>query len=158
DGDTRGDAQVVAAVPSDATALVVRATGGPSAGFVAAWASLTDRGEALSIAGIDDSGAPRGPATELARTDDDVTWVDVVATPHGAICVWAEETRGGSANVLAVALEPDGKMRGVPARVARGVAGWQVTPAGEGAGLALVFAGPEPKKGGKRARAGTLEW
>jgi hypothetical protein len=159
-GDTRGDPRVVAPIATDATALVVRATGGAGAGFVAAWTSLTERGEALSVLGIDDAGAARGARgapTELARSTDDIVWVDVVPTTRGAICVWAEETRTGDANVLAVALEPDGRMRGVPARVARGITGWQVTAAGQGAGLALVSASGDPPKKAPVA-SGTLSW
>ena len=171
DGDTRGDAQVVASMTAEATALVLRATGGPGAGFVAAWTSLTERGEALAVVGIDDAGAPRGTPTELARTLDDIVWVDIVPTPRGALCVWAEETRGGDANVLAVALDPDGKMRGVPSRVARGVMGWQTAATGQGAALALVLTArltPPPERAPQQGaaepqkktalRAGTLSW
>jgi hypothetical protein len=157
DGNTRGDARVVAPVTVDVTALAVRPTRGTGAGFVAAWTSLTERGEALSIAGIDDAGAPRGAVTELSRTTDDIVWFEVLPTPKGAVAVWAEETRGGDANVLSVAIEPDGHMRGVPVRVARGVLGWQVTAAGDGLGLALVMTSGEPTKKGA-VRAGTLSW
>ena len=59
-------------------------------------------------------------------------------TSRGALCVWVEETRGGSADVFAVGVERDGSLRGVPARLMRGVTSWQVTPTASGAGLALV--------------------
>ena len=155
DGDTRGDARVVAPTTADATTLVLRPTGGSAAGFLAAWTALTDRGEALTVVGIGDDGVPRGAPTELARSVDDVVWVDVVPTPRGAICVWAEETRGGDANVLAVALDPDGKMRGVPSRIARNVTGWQVTATRDGAALALVSLDAAGKK---KAHGGALTW
>ncbi len=157
DGSTRGDAHVISPVTTDVTALAVRPTRGAGAGFVAAWTSLTERGESLSIAGIDDAGAPRGSVTELSRTTDDIVWFEVVPTSRGAVAVWAEETRGGDANVLAVGIEPDGRMRGVPVRVSRGVLGWQVTAAGDGLGLALVMTSGEPVKKGT-TRAGTLSW
>ncbi len=168
DGAARGDPHVVAPVSADVTALAVRATRGAGAGFCAVWTSLTERGEALSVAGIDDAGAARGPASELSRTMDDIVWFDAVPTPKGAVVVWAEETRGGEANVLSVALDPDGKMRGVPVRVARNVLGWQIAPAGDGVGLALVMATADAPKARKPAprggpasatpRSGTLSW
>ncbi len=157
DGETRGDAHVVAPVSADVTALAVKPTHGTGAGFLAAWTSLTERGEALTIVGIDDAGAPRGAATELARTPDDIVWFDILPCAKGAVVVWAEETRGGDANVLSVGIEPDGRMRGVPVRIARGVLGWQVAAAGDALGLAVVMTTGEPQKKGS-ARAGSLSW
>jgi hypothetical protein len=155
DGAPSGEARTVAPVQGEASALVVRATGGATPGFVAAWTSLVDRAEALMLAGIADDGQPRAEhPTELARTSNHIVWVEVVPTPRGGVCVWAEETRGGDANVLAAALDPDGRMRGVPARVARSVTGWQATAAGDGVGLALVS--PDPNA--KNAKGGTLSW
>ncbi len=97
-------------------------------------------------------------------------WAEVVPTARGAVCVWAEETAAGEANILAADLDPDGKPRGMPVRVARGVSGWAVVPAQDGVGLALVTAGagragdspsPHPqlaKDSGNRAVAGALAW
>ena len=160
EGDTRGDAHVVSTAAPEASTLIVRPTGGNGAGFVAAWTALTDRGEALSIVGIGDDGVARNTPIELAHSADDVVWMDIVPTPRGAVCVWAEETRGADANILAVALDPDGKMRGVPSRVARGVTGWQVASVGTGLGLALVTpeAGSSHDSSAKRHRGGALSW
>jgi hypothetical protein len=159
-GDARSEARVVAPVPTDATMLVVRPTGGPKAGFVAAWTSLTDRGEALAVAGITDDGRGRGDPTELARTSDDIVWIEVVPTSRGAVAIWAEQARGADASLLAAALGPDGAMRGLPARVARGVKGWQVVPLPDGIGLALVTRAPATtpapsEKPERRATRGT---
>jgi len=156
-GEARSDACVVASVTTDATMLVVRPSGGPKPGFVAAWTYLTERGEALAVAGIADDGRGRGDATELARTSDDIVWIEVVPTPRGALALWAEQVRGGDASIVAAALGPDGAMRGLPAKVARGVKGWQVVPLPDGVGLALVTAGPlEAGGAGKRGQAGKL--
>ena len=141
-GDTRSEARVVAPVTTDATMLVVRPSGGPKAGFVAAWTYLTDRGEALAVVGINDDGRGRGDAIELTRTTDDIVWIDVVPTSRGALALWAEQTHGGDANLVAAALGPDGAMRGLPAKIARGVKGWQIVPMPDGVGLALVTGGP----------------
>ena len=160
-GTLRGDPKVIAPIATDATMLVVRPTGGAKPGFVAAWTSLTDRGEALSVVGVGDDGKARVEPTELARTTDDIVWVELVPTPRGALAVWAEQTHTGDVNILAAALGTDGAMRGVPSRVARGVRGWQVTPLGDGAALSLVAAStatPTAKgdKGG--ARGSVVSW
>jgi len=137
-GDGRGDAKVAATIATDATMLTVRPTGGPKPGFVAAWTSLSDRGVLLSVVGLTDDGRARGAPIELARTSDDIVWLDAVPTSRGALVLWAEQTKGGDANILAATLGPDGVVRGLPARIARTVKGWQAVASGDGVGLALV--------------------
>lgn len=160
DGEPRGGERTVVAVPVDTTSLVVGALRGPAPGFVLAWTALTDRGEALWAAVVGDDGVPRGKAIELARTADDIVWVDVVPTDLGAVCLWAEETRGGDANVIAAALDTDGKVRGAPASVARGVTGWHAVEAPGGLAVALVTPARAPKGGGVPAgtRGGALSF
>jgi hypothetical protein len=138
DGDVRDDARVIAKVPSDATMLTLFPSGGDNPGFIAAWSYLTDRGEALATVAVHDDGRPRGTPIELERTGDDIVWVSVVPTSKGAVALWAEQTHDGDANILGVALASDGAMRGLPARIAHGVTGWQVVSAPYGAALALV--------------------
>jgi hypothetical protein len=137
-GDGRGDSKVVAPVATDATMLTIRPTGGPKPGFLTAWTSLTDRGVVLSAVGVTDDGRARGTPIELARTNDDIVWLDSVPTSRGALVVWAEQSKGGDANILAATLGPDGAVRGLPARIARGVKGWQAVAGSDGLGLALV--------------------
>jgi hypothetical protein len=132
------DSRVVATTLADSTTLVLRPSGGEQASFIAAWTELTDRGESLSVTGIGVDGTPTIPPIELARSTDDIVWIEITPTPKGEICVWAEETRTSDANILAVALDPNGKPRGVPSRVARGATAWQVVGTLEGAGVALV--------------------
>ena len=144
-GEPRGAAKTIANVGVDTTMLVVRPTRGSVPGVAVAWTVLTDRGEALYALIVGDDGVPRGKAVELARTSDDVVWVDIVATEVGSVVVWAEETRGADANVLAASLDVDGKVRGVPARIARGVAGWHALPLPNGVGLSTIVT----QKGGK---------
>lgn len=137
-GEPRGAARTIANVGVDTTMLVVRPTRGPSPGAAIAWTVLTDRGEALWAVVVGEDGVPRGKAVELARTSDDVVWVDVVPTDIGAVVVWAEETRGADANVVAASLDSDGKVHGVPARIARGVAGWHALELPGGVGISSV--------------------
>jgi hypothetical protein len=151
--------RVVAPTLADSTTLVLRAAGGEHGAFVAAWTELTDRGEALSVAGLGADGAALIPPIELTRTTDDIVWVEITPTPRGEICVWAEETKSNDANILAVALEPNGKPRGVPSRVAKGVTAWQVVPTVAGVGLALVSS-VAPKTAGPSAAASrsNIDW
>ena len=146
-GEPRGAAKTIANVPVDTTMLVVRPTRGASPGIALAWTVLTDRGEALWTVVVGDDGAPRAKPVELSRTSDDVVWVDIIPTDLGAVAVWAEETRGGDANVLAASLDPDGKVRGAPARIARGVDGWHALELPHGVGISTVVT-PKGGKGG----------
>jgi hypothetical protein len=146
-GEPRGAPKTIANVGVDTTMLVVRPTRGAVPGVAVAWTVLTDRGEALYAVVVGDDGVPRGKAVELARTSDDVVWVDIVATDVGCAVLWAEETRGADANVLAASLDADGKVRGVPARVARGVAGWHAMSLPTGVGVSTIVT-PKGAKGG----------
>lgn len=134
-GIPSGDARVSANVPVDSGTLVVRSIG---RSFVLAWTALTDKGEAVFTQGISDKGLPLTPPVEVARTTDDVVWIAIVKTASGAVALWAEETQHTDANVLAVALDANGKPRGVPSHAARGVSGWQALPSSNGAVLAVL--------------------
>ncbi len=132
------DPQVLASASEDATMMVVRGAGGEQGAFVIAWTDLTDRGAALSVEGVTALGKPRSTPVEIARTQDNIVWIEIVPTARGEVGVWAEETRAGGANLFAVALEPDGRPRGLPAAVVHDVIGWQAIPTSNGAGLAIL--------------------
>lgn len=142
DGAPRGPQTLAANVAVDTTMLVVGAMRGSEKGFVVTWTSLTDRGEALWSVALGDDGKPRGKPVELARTTDDIVWAEVIPTDVGAVVLWAEETEGGDANLLAARLQADGKVRGAPTRVARGVVGWHAIELGEAIGLSTVTLPP----------------
>lgn len=137
-GSPKGQARVVAQAPPDTSTLIARSL---ADGYLLAWTSLTDRGESLTVIGVSDTSEARGNAIELARTADHIVWVEIVETPRGAVCVWAEEPPNGSANVLAQALDSNGKPRGVPSRVLRGATSWQAVAFHEGVALAIVAGG-----------------
>ena len=141
-GVPRGGETAVATVSVDTTTLVVRPMRGVAPGFVVAWTSLTDRGKSLWAVAVGDDGAARAKPVELTRTTDDIVWIDIVPTDHGSVCLWAEETRGGDANLLAAALNTDGHVRGVPTRVAQGIAGWHALELPGGIGLSTVASAP----------------
>ncbi|MGH7440022.1 MAG: hypothetical protein ACRENE_30395, partial [Polyangiaceae bacterium] len=150
---------VAAHMADGVTALAVRRSGGRGV-WLAAWTSIMDRGEALTVLPMDDHGVARGSPVEIVRTSDHLSWFDFVPTARGAVCAWAEETTAGVANLVAVTLDADGKPAGVPARVARGVARWDLTGltgpgSGIAAGLALVDL-PDP--GRADPGPGRLAW
>lgn len=145
-GSPRGGETVVANVSVDTTTLVVRPMRGPAPGFVIAWTSLTDRGKSLWSVAVGDDGTPRAKPVELTRTTDDIVWVDVIPTDHGSVCLWAEETRGGDANLVAAPLNTDGGVRGVPTRVAAGIVGWHALELPTGIGVSTVAAAPTDVK------------
>ena len=143
--------------------LVVRASGSTRGGWLLAWSALMDRGEGLTVLALDARGQPRGAPVEVQRTADHLAWFDFIPTPAGAICAWAEETSAGAANLVAVAVDADGKPTGLPARVARGVSRWDVagalasrstSAASSSEGLALV----EVADGAKAGAPGSLSW
>ncbi|MBV9948683.1 MAG: hypothetical protein JOZ69_17680, partial [Myxococcales bacterium] len=154
DGAPLAPPGVVATAPRETTSLVIRPSrkDGQGSGWLVAWAGLVDRGESLTTLTLGTDGSVRTGPTELQRTNDHVAWVDLVPTAQGAIALWAEETVAGTANLLSDALDPTGRPRSVPMRVARELAGWAAAPAAAGAALALVTR--EPGKG--RAAAGNL--
>ncbi|HTQ44314.1 MAG TPA: hypothetical protein VMI75_16250, partial [Polyangiaceae bacterium] len=129
---------VVAPVPQEATSLVVRPTGVAHGGWLVAWTALLDRGESLSVLGVTPDGSTHGSPYDVQRTVDHVKWADVVPSPTGGMSVWAEETPSGDANMLAAPVDEDGKPRGLPVRIARGVRGWAAARDGDGVALALV--------------------
>jgi hypothetical protein len=141
DGAPITDAKVVAITPQEATTLVVRPSGGPRGGWLVAWSTLQDRGEALTVLGLTRDGSVRGTPVDVARTGDHIRWCDLSPTGGGAVGVWAEESSSGDANILAISLGPEGKPVGMPVRVARGVDRWQTVALDDGVGLALVSAG-----------------
>jgi len=154
DGAPLAQVRVVAHVPRDSTSLDVRPLGGTSGGWLLAWTALLDRGESLSVLGLADDGTPRGEPVELQRTSDHLKWAGLVPVPRGAICVWAEETSSGLANILAAPVDGQGKPRGLPVRIAASVARWQAVTAGDGAALALV----EDRTLGDGSTTATLTW
>ncbi|MBX3224518.1 MAG: hypothetical protein KF795_28650 [Labilithrix sp.] len=145
-GAPRGGETIAAHVSVDTTMLVVRPMRGQAPGFIVAWTSLTDRGKSLWSVAVGDDGVPRSKPVELTRTNDDIVWIDVVPTDHGALCLWAEETRGSDANLVAAAIGTDGKVRGVPTRVARGIVGWHALELPGGVGVSTVDAAPADPK------------
>jgi hypothetical protein len=153
DGAPFGEPRTAASVPQEATSLIVRPSASTRGGWFIAWSALLDRGESLSVIGVGSDGSSQKAAFDVTRTTDHVKWMDVVPVPGGGICVWAEETPAGDANILVAPVDSDGKARGLPVRVARGMLGWAVARDGDGLVMALVAPGVAGVHG-----PGALSW
>jgi hypothetical protein len=173
DGAPLGQPHAASQVPLEATALVVRPSGAAKGGWLVAWSALLDRGEAVSVLALAPDGTVQHAPYDVQRTTDHVKWLDVVPASRGAMCVWAEETLAGDANLLAAPVGADGKPRGQPVRVVRGAYGWATTRDADGVDLAVIGdgrggggggAGPpgaasgDATAGGGSVSAGTLSW
>ncbi len=152
DGAPFGQPRMATTVPQEATSLIVRPNGTSRGGWLLAWSALLDRGESLSVLGVGPDGSSQKAAFDVSRTTDHVKWMDIVPQPNGGMCVWAEETPAGDANILVAPVDSDGRARGLPVRVARGMLGWAAARDGDGVVLALV------QPGGDEAGAGALSW
>ncbi len=130
--------------PFDSADLAVSATHGPDSGYAVTFSALTDRGKGLWAFGVTEAGALRGQAAEITRTANDIVWSEMVPTSRGALVLWVEQSPEGEGGLHAAALDPAGKLRGVPLRVLRGVSGWQVIATDTQAQVAIVHAKPGP--------------
>ncbi|MFO0678950.1 MAG: hypothetical protein U0169_20650 [Polyangiaceae bacterium] len=148
--------RILATLPSETTTLVLRSVDPAGSAYAAAWVALTERGASLSVMAIGRDGQALSPVNELTRTNDHVVWVDIVPTAKGALCMWAEETRLGDANLLLVPLDGAGKPRGVPSRFARAATGWHATRFADGVGVALVTPVPKSALSGPRSSVSFL--
>lgn len=150
-GEPWGPERTAAVTGVDSGMLVVRSMRGVAPGFVIAWTVLTETGKALWVVALDDDGTPRQKPVEIARASNDIVWVEVVPTAKGAVCLWAEETHAGPADIGSAALDTDGRVRGAPTHVARGVTGWQAIELPNGVGLSTVQPPTRPASDGPSA-------
>jgi len=138
--------------PFDTGDLAISATHGPDDGYAVTFSALTDRGKGLWSFGVREDGTLRAPAAEITRTTNDIVWNEMVPTSRGALVLWVEQGVDGEGALHAAALDPAGKLRGVPVRVLRGLAGWQVVATENEVQVAVVDAKlTPPEKADKTA-------
>lgn len=137
-GEAKSEQKIALEIPMETNRLRVRELGTKGSSYLGLFTSLEGKGEALSIVPLASDGRAIGKAIQLVATTNLITWFEAVPTVRGAIALWIEETRGGGADVLSLAIERDGTVSGVPARIARNVSAWQVARDPSGAALALV--------------------
>lgn len=124
--------------PFDTGDLAISATHGQDDGYAVTFSALTDRGKGLWSFGVKEDGTLRAPAAEITRTTNDIVWNEMVPTSRGALVLWVEQSVDGEGALHAAALDPSGKLRGVPVRVLRGISGWQIASDGTQVQLAVV--------------------
>lgn len=148
-GELRSGVRGLVPTPFDSADLAISPTNGPDSGYALLFSALTDRGKGLWAFGVTEEGGLRGPAAEITRTTNDIVWSDLVPTPRGALALWVDQAADGEGGLFAASLDPTGKLRGVPVRLAKGVAGWQVVAAGGQVQVAIAHA--RPGQGGEAA-------
>lgn len=148
-------AKAFAIVANESTHLAVAPLGVRGDSFAIGWTAFVDHGQAVWLAAADAKGLPRRKVVEAFRTENHIVYFRLLATAEGAAAVWVEETAKGEAIALGAALDPSGRLMGVPTRLASGVRAWDA--AAVDGGVVLVTATDEAstsKKG--EARSATL--
>ncbi|WP_437689129.1 hypothetical protein [Sorangium sp. So ce176] len=157
DGSPRGDATEVGPAAADVPGAALRAT---PQGYIAAWIEQTEGGRAVRVLALDPAGKPLGPASLVARTAEDITWLEVLPNATGTLVLWEmpRQAQDGAAQsvdrvdvvMTVVAQGKDGAIKPTaPASVAREVLGWNAVATERGAAVALVL----PPPGGERKPA-----
>ncbi|WP_437957835.1 hypothetical protein WME76_42145 [Sorangium sp. So ce119] len=153
DGAPRGDVAEVGPVAADVPVAALRAT---PQGYIAAWIEQTEGGRAVRVLALDPAGKPSGPASLVAQTAEDITWLEVLPNAAGALVLWEmpREAQDSAAQDSAAQDSVDrvdvvmtvvaqGKGAAIkptaPASVARAVLGWNAVATERGAAVALVL-------------------
>ncbi len=130
----RDKPRLAAVASGEVDGLVVRPVSG---GYAVAWSVIGEHGgSALRLFEVDADGVPESEPFDLARSDKDIVWFEIVRTARGALCAWAEQTSKTDATILTLALDDKGHARGVPSQAVRGVVGWQALATPRGVSLA----------------------
>jgi hypothetical protein len=118
--------EILATVPAETTALVVRRLGPPTATTLALYTANAGKGTELWSLAISPQGKAGAPPESIVRTLDNILWMDVIPTPQGGLTFWAEENAGGTVNLFAQPTDASGKSKRVAVRVARSVSAWGI--------------------------------
>ena len=130
----RDKPRLAAVANGEVDGLVARPVAG---GYAVAWSIIAEKGgSALRLFEVDADGVPESEPFDLARSDKDIVWFEIVRTSRGALCAWAEQISKSEATILTLALDDKGHARGVPSQAVRGVVGWQALATPRGVALA----------------------
>ncbi|WP_438017113.1 hypothetical protein WMF18_41065 [Sorangium sp. So ce315] len=154
DGAPRGDAADVGPAAAEVPVAALRAT---PQGYIAAWIEQAGGSRAVRVIALDPAGKPTGPASLVAQTAEEITWLEVLPNAAGALVLWEmpREAQDNADRVdVVMSVVAQGKGGGAikptaPASVARGVLGWNAVATERGAAVALVM----PPAGGDRKPA-----
>lgn len=95
---------------------------------------------------LDSSGAPKSSVAPLTKLNSTLLWTQAIDTAAGPIVFYAI-ARGDRAEIRAVGLAPDGKIRFVDRPVVSDLRAWQIVSAPDGATLAVIRATGQPHGG-----------
>ncbi|WP_437762831.1 hypothetical protein WMF27_44200 [Sorangium sp. So ce281] len=173
DGAPRGDAVDAGPVAADVPVAALRAT---PQGYLAAWIEQIDGSRAVRVLALDPAGKPSAPASLVAQTAEEISWLDVLPNAQGALVLWEmpREPQGDAARAgvahpgvdrvdVVMTVVAQGKGAAIkptaPASVARQVLGWHAVATERGAAVALVLppAAPRGRGEGKPARTAEAE-
>ncbi|WP_437983180.1 hypothetical protein [Sorangium sp. So ce117] len=173
DGAPRGDTVDAGPVAADVPVAALRAT---PQGYIAAWIEQIEGSRAVRVLALDPAGKPSAPASLVAQTAEEISWLDVLPNAQGALVLWEmpREAQGDAARAgvahpgvdrvdVVMTVVAQGKGAAIkptaPASVAREVLGWHAVATERGAAVALVLppAAPRGRGEGKPARKAEAE-
>ncbi|AUX48666.1 hypothetical protein SOCE26_102070 [Sorangium cellulosum] len=138
DGAPRGEAIEVGPAPADVPVAALRAA---PEGYVAAWIEQVEGSRAVRMLALDAAGKPIAPASLVAHTAEEITWLDVLPNAKGALVLWEmprEDRVDVVMSVVTIGKGAVSKPTG-PAAVARGALSWHAVATERGAAVALVL-------------------
>ncbi|WP_437675639.1 hypothetical protein [Sorangium sp. So ce131] len=141
DGAPRGEAIEVGPAPADVPVAALRAA---PEGYVAAWIEQVEGSRAVRMLALDTAGKAIAPASLVARTAEEITWLDVLPNAKGALVLWEmprEDRVDVVMSVVTIGKGTVSKPTG-PAAVARGALSWHAVATEGGAAVALVLPPP----------------
>ncbi|HTN89296.1 MAG TPA: hypothetical protein VL242_36710, partial [Sorangium sp.] len=158
DGAPRGEAIEAGPAAADVPVAALRAT---PQGYIAAWIEQAEGSRAVRVLALDPAGKPVAPASLVAQTAEEITWLDVLPNAAGALVLWEMPRDDRVDVVMTVVAQGKGAASKptAPASVAREVLGWHAVATERGAAVALVLppAAPPTKAERKPARKADAE-
>ncbi|MGK3998282.1 hypothetical protein [Sorangium sp. So ce1024] len=149
DGAPRGDAADVGPAAADVPVAALRAV---PQGYIAAWIEQAGGSRTVRVLALDPAGKPTGPASLVAQTAEEITWLEVLPNAAGALVLWEMPREDRVDVVMTVVAQGKGGAAikpTAPTSVAREVLGWNAVATERGAAVALVL----PPAGGGRKPA-----
>ena len=150
-GAPDGEVLDVAPAPAGVTLAALRAVGD---GYLATWVEPVARNHAVMILDLDAKGHARGVPALVTQLSDDLSWVDLLPNPQGALLLW-EIPRDERSDLYVIPVK-GGKASGSPVSVARAVLGWESLPTEQGAAIVTITA-PLGKADEPHAKVGRVQ-
>lgn len=123
--------------PSGTSELVMGALKASGDGYLLAWAERTDGRTKVVALALDAAGAARGTRSTLTELGDELSWLDVLPRPSGALVIW-EMAHGAAVDVTGAFVDNKGATAAAPFTLLSGALAWHAAPSGNA--LAAVIA------------------